>query len=125
MILLYHPTTTHGMVATSENKVAGEHYPARRYHHTGHYIELDGPAHVIAYDAAVLEGHGYRLATPAEQERYTAAKRGTSAIHEDTSGLETNVPANETGESAALEPTSEPQVLTTANAPATRRAGRK
>jgi hypothetical protein len=70
------------MIATSTNKVAGESYPARRYTHNGHFVELHGPSHVIAHDATQLEGHGYRIATPQEQEQYMAAKNGTGAIRE-------------------------------------------
>ncbi len=83
MILLYHDDTTSGMIATSSAKVAGEAHKPRRYHHNGHFVEIDGPAHVVEHDAReICKIPGYRLATPEEQNEYTASKKKKGALRE-------------------------------------------
>ena len=75
-VLLYHDDTTHEPVVLSESVVAGEPTPARRYEHAGHFLEVDGPAHVVAHDVAHIQQlPGYRLATAQEQEEHHASKR--------------------------------------------------
>ncbi len=82
MILLFHETTTHGMIATSA-KLGNESHAPRRYQHTGHFVEIDGPAHVVAHDAEeICKIPGYRLATPAEQEAYAASKKKKGSVRE-------------------------------------------
>lgn len=82
MILLYHDIATHGQIATPA-MLGREHHAPRRYAHEGHFVPLDGPAHVIAHDAEdICKIPGYRLATPAECDAYHAGKRQKSAIHE-------------------------------------------
>ena len=93
MILLYHDDTTDGMIATSSDKVAGEAHKPRRYHHNGHFVEIDGPAHVVAHDAEeICKIPGYRLATPKEQADYQAQKRKATQITEDDNTDEGNKP---------------------------------
>lgn len=83
MILLYHDDTTDGMIATSSAKVAGEAHKPRHYRHNGHFVEIDGPDHVVAHDAEeICKIPGYRLATPEEQETYTASKRKATSLKE-------------------------------------------
>lgn len=83
MILIYHDDTTDGMIATSSAKVAGEAHKPRHYRHNGHYVEIDGPAHVVAHDAEeICKIPGYRLATPAETDSYMASKKKKGALRE-------------------------------------------
>lgn len=83
MFLLYHETATDGEIATSEAKVAGEHHPARRYKHNGHFVEIDGPDHLVEHDANdICKIAGYRLATPQEQEIYLKQKRKANRLAE-------------------------------------------
>lgn len=83
MILLYHEGTTVGMIATSDAKVAGESYGARRYEHSGHFVEIDGPEHVVAHDASeICKIKGYRLASPEEQDSYASTKKKSRSIKE-------------------------------------------
>lgn len=83
MILLYHETTTIGMIATSHAKVAGESFGARRYEHNGHFVEIDGPEHVVAHDAEeICKIPGYRLASPDEQDAYTTNKKKARSVRE-------------------------------------------
>lgn len=82
-VLLYHDNETHGPVVLSEGKVAGEHTPARQYNHSGHFLEVDGPAHVVAYDVAEIQRlPGYRLATASEQQEHHASKRKVTHLTE-------------------------------------------
>lgn len=83
MILLYHEAATEGMIATPSHPVAGDHLPPRTYMHKGHFIEIDGPTHVVAHDAEeICKIPGYRLATPEEQSDYMASKRKGQSISE-------------------------------------------
>jgi hypothetical protein len=83
MILLYHETGG-GSIATSSHPVAGEHHLPRRYQHTGHFVELDGPPHIVAHDAEeICKIEGYRMATSEELSSYLEKKRGTGKIHEE------------------------------------------
>lgn len=83
MILLYHEDTTVGMIATSDAKVAGESFGARRYEHSGHFVEIDGPEHVVAHDASeICKIKGYRLATPSESDAYVATKKKSKSVRE-------------------------------------------
>ncbi len=122
-ILLYHDTTTHGMIATSAAPIAGTPYPARRYQHDGHYVVLEGPAPVIAHDAEeICKIAGYRLATPAESDAYYHARRRSETLTEadesdDLATLSTPAP-----ESAA--PPSQ-QTLTTETDPSGLPRGRR
>lgn len=115
-ILLYHETATHGMIATPADKVGGTPHPPRRYHHDGHIIVLDGPAHVIAHDAEqICKIPGYRLATSQESNAYYRAQRGETALREESApdaGPENETPAAPESDDA---PTS--QVLTSDTAP--------
>jgi hypothetical protein len=82
-VLLYHDNEAHGPVVLSEGKVAGESTPARRYHHAGHFLEVDGPAHVVDHDVAEIQRlPGYRLATAQEQEQHHASKRKATHLTE-------------------------------------------
>lgn len=117
-ILLYHATATHGMIATNSDKIGGTPYPPRRYQHDGHYVVLNGEAHVIAHDAEeICKISGYRLATPAESDAYYRAQRGETTLSEDTApGDASEEESSDAPESDA--PTS--QVLTTETAPSER-----
>lgn len=82
-VLLYHDNEAHGPIVLSEGKVAGEPTPARSYHHSGHFLEVDGPAHVVAHDVAEIQRlPGYRLASPQEQEQHHASKRKATHLAE-------------------------------------------
>ncbi len=82
-MLLYHDNDGNGHVVLSEGKVAGEHTPARRYNYSGHFLEVDGPAHVIAHDVAEIKRlPGYRLATASEQQEHVASKRKATHLTE-------------------------------------------
>lgn len=83
MVLLYHHKRGTGtMVGLAEGVIAGEHSPARRYVHTGRFLEVDGGGsnHIMLEDVEELFSLGYRLATPQEQEQYR--KRMSSRIVE-------------------------------------------
>lgn len=84
MILLYHENATHGMVATPEH-VKGVPTPSRTYHHEGHFLAIDGDdPHVVEHDAdLILKIAGFRIATPAEQNEYHAARRKKQQVVED------------------------------------------
>ncbi len=79
--LLYHETTTHGMIATPGH-TRGVPLPSRSYHHEGHFLMVDGPESDVE---DILKIAGYRLATPAEQNAYHAAKRKESQVVEQYS----------------------------------------
>lgn len=82
-VLLYHDNEGHGPVHLSEGKVAGEPTPARHYHHSGHFLEVDGPAHVVEHDAAeICKLPGYRLANAQEQEHHANLKRKATRLTE-------------------------------------------
>ncbi len=82
-LLLYHDNEAHGPVVLSEGKVAGEPTPARHYHHSGHFLVVDGPAHVVAHDVEEIQRlPGYRLATAKEQEIHAASKRKATHLTE-------------------------------------------
>lgn len=82
MILLKHDTKNDGMIALSEAHIAGERTLARHYTHQGHFVEVDGPAHVVQHDTAELQKLGYRLATPQEQQEHTKAKKKVHTLRE-------------------------------------------
>lgn len=82
-VLLYHDNETHGPVVFPEGKIAGEHAPVRQYDHTGHFLEVDGPGHVVAHDVAQIQQlPGYRLATALEQQLHEASKRKATQVTE-------------------------------------------
>ena len=82
-VLLYHDNETHGPVVFPEGKIAGEHTPVRQYDHTGHFLEVDGPGHIVAHDVAQIQQlPGYRLATPHEQQLHEASKRKATQVTE-------------------------------------------
>lgn len=82
MILLYHEATD-GTITTSSKLVAGEAIEPRRYQHNGHFVEIDGPDHVVAHDADdICKIPGYRLATPEECDSYYAGKRKAQSVSE-------------------------------------------
>jgi len=82
-VLLIHDTKTSGQVALSEGKVAGQHTPARYYEHQGHFLEVDGPTHVVEHDVAEIQRvPGYRLATAQEQQAHAASKRKATHLTE-------------------------------------------
>jgi hypothetical protein len=133
MILLRHDTCTDGMIATSAAPIDGTPYPARYYQHNGHFVVLEGPAHVIAHDAEeICKIAGYRLATPAESDAYHRARRGETALTEEATSTDTSasdsVPEKDNGPAPESDSDSAPtsQVLTTETAPDSRpRARRK
>lgn len=71
MILLYHETTTDGMIATPAH-VHGQPLAARRYAHEGHFLAIEGNnPEVVNHDAdLILKIAGFRLATAQEQNAY-------------------------------------------------------
>lgn len=82
-VLLYHDNEGHGPVHLSEGKVAGEPTPARHYHHSGHFLEVDGPAHVVAHDVEEIQRlPGYRLATAHEQQEHANLKKKATHLAE-------------------------------------------
>lgn len=82
-VLLYHDNEAHGPVHLSEGKVAGEPTPARHYHHAGHFLEVDGPAHVVAHDVEEIQRlPGYRLANAIELNEYHTSKRKATHLTE-------------------------------------------
>lgn len=82
-VLLYHENDRHGPVVLSEGKVAGEPTPARHYVHSGHILEVDGPAHVVTHDVEEIQKlPGYRLATAHEQQDHMAMKRKATRLTE-------------------------------------------
>lgn len=82
-VLFYHDNEAHGPVHLSEGKVAGEPTPARHYHHAGHFLEVDGPAHVVAHDVAEIQKlPGYRLANAIELNEHHASKRKATHLTE-------------------------------------------
>jgi len=121
MILLYHEQTTHGMIATPEGRVAGEHILPRRYTHDGHFLAIDGPEHVVNHDVAdILRIRGYRLATAAEQEAYQRHSRQAGQLREDASFEEAEGPdVDQTETTSELEVPEAPvtSTLTTSTAP--------
>lgn len=81
-VLLYHEKKNDGQIAISEGKIAGESTPARRYHHKGHFVEVDGPSHVLHHDIEELQKLGYRLATVSEQQDFTNPQRKAGKLLE-------------------------------------------
>lgn len=99
-ILLYHENTDHGQVALSEGRVAGEHTPARHYHHQGHFLEVGGADHVVQHDVAeICRIPGYRLATPEEADRYHAGRKKAGSLHEQANDSAEERPADKDKES--------------------------
>lgn len=76
--LLYHETTTHGMVATPDH-VRGVPLPSRKYHHEGHFLMVDGPEADVE---DILKIAGYRLATAAEQNAYHKQHEAAGKLEE-------------------------------------------
>lgn len=88
MILLYHETANAGSIATPA-RLGREHHAPRHYQHEGHFIVLNGPIHVITYDAEeICKVPGYRLATPYEQEQYASMQKQSGTLQETISGQE-------------------------------------
>jgi 16S rRNA U1498 N3-methylase RsmE len=81
-ILLYHEHKDDGQIAIAEGKVAGEHTPARRYKHKGHFVNIDGPDHVLHHDIEQLKQLGYRLATAEDQERHAKQQKSITSLKE-------------------------------------------
>jgi len=82
-ILMYHEDKDDGSIAIAEGKVAGEHTPARRYKHKGHFVNVDGPAHVLHHDVEQMKQLGYRLATAEDQERHAKQQKNSTSLKED------------------------------------------
>lgn len=84
--LLYHEVATGGVIATPGGRIRGEAASPRIYHHSGHFVEIDGPAYIIAHDVEeICKIAGYRLATPAENDMYYGRKRQESSVQEENS----------------------------------------
>lgn len=82
-VLLYHDDAAHGQVAITEGTIAGERYPHRYYRHQGHFLEVDGPANVVAHDVQeILQLPGYRLATAHEQEQRAKEQHKATSLSE-------------------------------------------
>lgn len=114
MILLYCANTP-GQVAFPYRRVDGRDAPACQYDIIDHLVAIDaGDDIVTAHDAEELcRHHGFRLATPAEQDAYHASQRGASAIHEVAPASAPEVPGI-TNESPTPEQADEPQAEHTA-----------
>lgn len=81
-VLLVHDNKNHGEVAMAEAIVAGEPTPARYYRHQDKFVEVNAPANALHHDLAEMHKLGYRLATPEEQNAYSASKKKTSRLTE-------------------------------------------
>jgi len=81
-ILLYHETKDHGMVALSEEIIAGQRTPERRYYHDGHFLKVDPPANAKEHDIEQLNQLGYRLATAEEQNTYAKQQKRAGRLEE-------------------------------------------
>jgi len=82
MILFYHDTKDDGMVAMSEELIAGQRTPERRYVHKGHFLEVNPPANAVEHDTEQLQLLGYRLATSREQQEFARQQRKAGALEE-------------------------------------------
>ncbi len=121
MILLYSDTTTDARVRTVE-RVETEAYPSRTYQAEGHYLVIDGPGHIVAYDAQELcKNPVWRMATAQEQNQWAAAKRKAGQLVE-VAAPEVPAPAEsepppEPAASVPNAPVVKSSTLTTASAP--------
>lgn len=92
MILLY-SEQEHGQAHFIEAQIEGFGAPARKYALLNHFMVVDGGQAVAGieaiarHDAEELIAHGiYRLATPEEQNAYTAAQRKATSVEEAPAG---------------------------------------
>jgi hypothetical protein len=81
-ILFYHEDKDDGMVAMSEERIAGQRTPERRYVHKGHFLEVGPPPHAMQHDTEELQKLGYRLATPREQNDFVKQQKKAGALEE-------------------------------------------
>lgn len=82
MMLLYHETKDDGMVAMSEERIAGQRTLERRYVHKGHFLEVNPPHHAQEHDQAELTKLGYRLATPREHNEFVKLQKRAGIVEE-------------------------------------------
>ena len=82
MILFYHATKDDGMVALSEEIIAGQRTPERRYYHKGNFLEASPPANAVEHDTEQLTRLGYRLADPNEQNAYAKQQKQKGRLEE-------------------------------------------
>ena len=82
MVLFYHETKDDGMVAMSEERIAGQPTPERRYVHKGHFLEVDPPPHAKEHDIEELQKLGYRLATSREQQEFVKQQKRAGTLEE-------------------------------------------
>ena len=123
MILLVNDQATDAKVGMP-GRVWNEAAPPRYYQAKGHYLELEGPGHVISYDAEeICKIPGWRLATTQEQNAYMAAKRKAARLEEAAPPLAPALeavevsPAPSAPEAPPAPAAEKPQTLTTATAP--------
>lgn len=128
MILLYSEATTDSAV-TMPGRIWNEAHPPRRYQAQGHYLVLEGPGHIISYDAEELcKNPIWRLATAAEQQAYAKLTRRASQLEEalppppalpdvPAEPAPPEAPQPHAEETAARPVAPVPQVMTTATAP--------
>lgn len=81
-ILFYHETKDNGMVAMSEELIAGQRTLERRYVHKGHFLEVNPPQNAIEHDTEQLKRLGYRLASPREQQEFVKQQKKAGALEE-------------------------------------------
>ncbi len=81
-MLFYHETKDDGMVAMSEERIAGQRTPERRYVHKGHFLEVNAPLHAVGHDSEELQKLGYRLATPKEQNDFVKQQKRAGTVEE-------------------------------------------
>jgi hypothetical protein len=83
MILIYVESGNVGEIKTPSGRVGGEHAHPRHYRHTGHYLEIEGEAHIVTHDVdEICKIPGYRLASPSELDAYMASKNKKTSIRE-------------------------------------------
>jgi len=87
-MILIHSDNASGTVTVPGGLIEGEHRPhARVYQVEAHFVQVDGrgDSSLAAHDAReVCKIAGYRLATPAEQNAYHAARSVQTSLHETT-----------------------------------------
>ncbi len=82
MILLYNDRDTDCKL-TTPGRVCNEVQPPRWYQAQGHYLALEGPGHIISYDAEeICKIPGWRLATAQEQNTYTVGEHAAARLEE-------------------------------------------
>lgn len=81
-LLFYHETKDDGAVNMSEEIIAGQRTPERRYVHKGHFLEVSAPLHAREHDVDQLTQLGYRLANPREQQEFTRQQKRAATVEE-------------------------------------------